>query len=142
MLCLPCHDARIIMQQQLDRHNWTKVVDKMIRWGTPVPPEDREPLIAYLAEHFGVQQTNAGPAKLARGAGAQEFRRACLSCHDADVIAAERMDRRGWGRSVEKMVRWGAVVPREDREAILSYLAANYSSAGRSTGKAPPKGRN
>ena len=54
--CLPCHTASIIVQQQLDRRVWTKEMDKMIRWGAPVAPEDREALIDYFARHFGPRE--------------------------------------------------------------------------------------
>ena len=53
---LPCHTASIIVQQQLDRRVWTKEMDKMIRWGAPVAPEDREALIDYFAQHFGPRE--------------------------------------------------------------------------------------
>ncbi len=50
--CLGCHDTSIISQQQLDRSAWTRVLDKMIRWGAPVRPADREAILHYLATHF------------------------------------------------------------------------------------------
>ncbi len=58
--CTGCHDELIIMQQQLNRRVWTKEVDKMIRWGAPVAPQDREALTEYLASHFPPQQESSG----------------------------------------------------------------------------------
>ena len=51
--CMECHDARILVQQRLDRKAWTKEVDKMIRWGAVVDPSDRDALIEYFATNFG-----------------------------------------------------------------------------------------
>ena len=31
--CTECHEARIIVQQRLNKATWTKEVDKMIKWG-------------------------------------------------------------------------------------------------------------
>ena len=59
--CLECHDAGIIVQQRLTRAAWTKEVDKMIRWGAIVAPEDREPFIDYFASNFGSDKPPARP---------------------------------------------------------------------------------
>ena len=40
-------------QQQLDRSIWTKVVDKMIKWGAPVSAEERKVLLDYLSTYHG-----------------------------------------------------------------------------------------
>ena len=123
--CLGCHDARIILQQHLTRAGWTKNVDKMIRWGTPVAPEDRDALIDYLTQNFG-PAASPEPPKLADGPGVEKVRAACLACHDAGPIVEQRLDRRGWTRVMERQVRWGAVVRAEDRDTILDYLVAHY----------------
>jgi cytochrome c553 len=136
--CLACHDARIIVQQQLDRRGWARVMDKMIRWGTPVEAGEREALIDYFAQHYGEREA-AAEAALPAGPGADAVRAACLGCHDAGVIAAERLDRRGWSHLLDKMVRWGAAVRAEDREAILNYLARHYAPAPRAPQAAPGK---
>lgn len=50
--CLECHDSRIIVQQRLTQIAWTKEVDKMIKWGAVVDPDDREAFIGYLSANF------------------------------------------------------------------------------------------
>jgi hypothetical protein len=50
--CLPCHGTDVIEQQRLSRAQWEREVDKMIRWGAPVQPDDRSALIDFLAERF------------------------------------------------------------------------------------------
>jgi hypothetical protein len=50
--CLECHEARIILQQRLNRAAWTKEVDKMTKWGAVVDGADRDALIDYLRSNF------------------------------------------------------------------------------------------
>jgi hypothetical protein len=50
--CLECHEARIILQQRLSKTAWTKEVDKMVKWGAVVDPNDRDALIDYLSANF------------------------------------------------------------------------------------------
>ena len=54
--CLECHEARIILQQRLNKGAWTKEVDKMVKWGAVVDPNDRDALIDYLSTNFGPEQ--------------------------------------------------------------------------------------
>jgi len=133
--CLGCHTAAIIVQQQLEKRVWVKEVDKMIRWGAPVAPGDREAMIDYFAENFGPRGDGPADAPLARGPGVEKVRAACLSCHGAVMITAQQMERRGWARVVDQMTRWGAKVRPGDREAILDYLAAHYGPPAKETKK-------
>jgi hypothetical protein len=50
--CLECHESRIIVQQRLSKAIWTKEVDKMVKWGAVVDPNDRDALIDYLSGNF------------------------------------------------------------------------------------------
>jgi hypothetical protein len=50
--CTECHDSRIIVQQRLSKRAWSKEVDKMIKWGAVVDPEDRNTFIDYLSTNF------------------------------------------------------------------------------------------
>jgi hypothetical protein len=50
--CLECHEARIILQQRLSKAAWTKEVDKMVKWGAVVDPNDHDALIDYLSTNF------------------------------------------------------------------------------------------
>jgi hypothetical protein len=51
--CTECHESRIIVQQRLSKPAWAKEVDKMMKWGAVVDPQDRDKLIDYLSENFG-----------------------------------------------------------------------------------------
>jgi mono/diheme cytochrome c family protein len=50
--CGICHSTDLVMQQRLDRSRWTATVDKMIRWGAGLSPEERDILVKYLAVQY------------------------------------------------------------------------------------------
>ena len=61
--CTLCHSGDLITQQRLDRAAWTRVVDKMIKWGAPVNPEEREALLNYLAASYSPTTNDPPPLK-------------------------------------------------------------------------------
>jgi len=61
--CLECHEARIILQQRLNKAIWTKEVDKMVKWGAVVDPNDRDALIEYLSSNFGAERPAYEPIR-------------------------------------------------------------------------------
>lgn len=63
---------------------------------------------------------------LPAGAGADVIKTRCVSCHDTDLIASQRLALTGWTREIDKMTRWGAVVSAEQRDVLQPYLAANF----------------
>lgn len=66
--CTECHEARIIVQQRLSKAAWTKEMDKMIKWGALVDPQDKDALIDYLSTNFAVDKP-AYVADRSRNAG-------------------------------------------------------------------------
>jgi mono/diheme cytochrome c family protein len=53
----------------------------------------------------------------------------CVACHSLDYIQMNSpfLDKAGWTASVNKMINaFGAPIPKEDVDAIASYLAQNY----------------
>jgi DMSO/TMAO reductase YedYZ molybdopterin-dependent catalytic subunit len=50
--CLTCHDEGMMVQQHITRAQWEREADKMVRWGAPVKPEEREGILKYLSEQF------------------------------------------------------------------------------------------
>lgn len=74
--CMECHDAGIIVQQRLSRADWTNEVDKMIRWGATVAPQDRQAFIEYFASNFGPDKPPVTPEYgiSARGSAGRKFK--------------------------------------------------------------------
>jgi hypothetical protein len=50
--CIPCHSLEIAVQQRQGPRGWAEIVDRMIRYGAPIPPEDRQVILDYLLRHF------------------------------------------------------------------------------------------
>ena len=50
--CLMCHGADMTSRQRLTPKQWTAEVEKMIGWGSPLPLERKDGLIAWLSETY------------------------------------------------------------------------------------------
>lgn len=108
--CLMCHGEEMTTGQRLTAKQWNTEVEKMIGWGSPVPPEQKAPLIGYLigrysdkvppapAERMTLEQALASveptpsEADLAGGdptRGAALYTANCATCHGADGRGAE-----------------------------------------------------
>ena len=55
--CYACHSADLLVQQRLTEKQWTAEVEKMMRWGAALDEKDKSAVIAYLARHFGLENT-------------------------------------------------------------------------------------
>jgi mono/diheme cytochrome c family protein len=128
--CLSCHGPQPIQQQRLTRTQWQSEVEKMIRWGAEVPSESKDKLIDYFASHFPSRriQSPKGPGSLPEGAGLEVVKESCLSCHGGEPITQQRLSRVQWTAEVDKMIRWGAEVPAEKKDAMIAYLAEHFSN--------------
>jgi cytochrome c5 len=122
--CIACHEADLIVQQRLTRAAWARSVDKMVRWGATVEPDERDAMLDYLSAQFAPVPAASHIVATAQHEGT--YKRACLTCHEADLVEAQRLTRAGWVRTVDKMIRWGAAVPDADKEGLIDYLAARY----------------
>ena len=121
--CVSCHESDIITSQKLSLTGWTRSVDKMVRWGASIAPGERDVLQPYLAAHFGPKPA---ASHATADAGTASYKRACLTCHEADIIEQQKLTRTGWTRSVEKMMRWGATVSDAEKEPLVDYLSSRY----------------
>jgi hypothetical protein len=64
--------------------------------------------------------------ELPAGAMQQKATTACLECHEARIIVQQRLSKAVWTKEVDKMVKWGAVVDANDRDALINYLSGNF----------------
>jgi len=53
---------------------------------------------------------------------------ACTECHESRIISQQRLTKAAWGKEVDKMIKWGAVVDSGDRDAFVEYLSTNFPS--------------
>ena len=74
--------------------------------------------------------------------GAEIMANSCIGCHDMSLIAQQRLDRNGWTREVDKMMRWGARVREDQRDALITYLTRTFRSSrpGGNTSQYIPEG--
>src|SRR3954468_18852089 len=50
----------------------------------------------------------------------------CIRCHASTLITQQRKTPAEWGKTVEKMVGWGAVLADSDRLALVAALAERF----------------
>jgi hypothetical protein len=51
--CIICHGLETTAQQRQDWQGWAEIVDRMITYGAPIPPEDRTLILDYLVTYLG-----------------------------------------------------------------------------------------
>jgi mono/diheme cytochrome c family protein len=125
--CIGCHEADLIVSQRLAPAGWDREVAKMERWGATLTADERRALVGYLTREFGVRPAVSHDAA-AVAAGEAVFKEACRLCHDDDLSEQQRLSAAGWGREVDKMVRWGAKVSAEEKPALVAYLTSRWGS--------------
>ena len=76
---------------------------------------------------MAISATITAAQELPAGPGREIVTTRCVTCHETDLITQQRLSRAGWGRSVDKMVRWGAAVEAAEREAHARLLAAHFA---------------
>ena len=83
-------------------------------------------LVGYLATPL--RPASRGLARRGRGrsrrGGLQEAPAA--SATSDDLSEQQRLSAAAWGRTVDKMVRWGAKVTAEDKPALVAYLTSRW----------------
>ena len=75
----------------------------------------QEPAVAHTMENLppGAMQAKATTS--------------CLECHEARIILQQRLTKAAWTREVDKMIKWGATVDTNDRDALIDYLSTNFN---------------
>jgi len=86
--------------------------------------------LAIMAS-FWAHAQKPTPAKatedLPPGAMQAKATTSCLECHEARIILQQRLSKAAWTKEVDKMVKWGAVVDANDRDALIDYLSTNFN---------------
>ncbi len=50
----------------------------------------------------------------------------CAVCHSQDLIAQQRLPKKRWEATVEKMKQWGAEILPDEADLLVRYLSARY----------------
>jgi hypothetical protein len=81
-------------------------------------------LIVFVTVSAGAQA--ATDNDLPDGPMQNKARTACLMCHDSHIVVQQRLSKAAWGKEVDKMIKWGAIVSASDRDALVDYLSTNF----------------
>jgi hypothetical protein len=65
------------------------------------------------------------------GPAREKVEAACYACHSADILVQQRLTPKQWTATVEKMMRWGAVVAEKDKQPIIDYLSKHFGPGGK-----------
>jgi mono/diheme cytochrome c family protein len=94
-----------------------------LAWGLALALVLAVPALPALAQ----APSSPSSAALPEGPGAETVKARCLGCHGVDLIDSQRLSDAGWGREIDKMVRWGATVSEAERAGLQAYLAAHFA---------------
>jgi len=85
-------------------------------------------VVAAILPAFGQKLAAMKPTEdLPAGTMQAKATTSCLECHEARIILQQRLGKAAWTKEVDKMVKWGAVVDANDRDALIDYLSTNFS---------------
>ncbi len=93
-------------------------------------------VVALLMLAAPIAHAQARGGELPAGAGRDTLQARCLGCHGSDLIVSQRLSETGWGRELDKMIRWGARVPDPERAPLVAYLTRHFG-AGAATAPVP-----
>lgn len=85
-------------------------------------------LLAVLGSATAKVSAGAGvsESELPSGEMQNKARTACTTCHDAHIIVQQRLSKTAWGKEVDKMTKWGAIVDPSDRDNLIDYFSTNF----------------
>jgi hypothetical protein len=85
--------------------------------GKPAPAPAFDTSLPVLGSQLA--ELPAGPGKATADA-------ACLRCHSGDILRQQRLNEKQWTANVAKMAGWGADVPEDKKDELVSYLVKNF----------------
>ena len=86
-------------------------------------------LLVAATVPLAASRADEGAIRLRDAPGRELVQANCMTCHSLDYIQMNSvfLDREGWQKSVDKMVKaMGAPIRPEDVPAIVDYLTAAY----------------
>jgi hypothetical protein len=81
------------------------------------PKKPYDPTLPILGTRFH---------SLPAGNGRRLVEASCLPCHSSDILVQQRLTEKQWTATVDKMIRWGAVMKDSDKPAAIAYLSKNF----------------
>jgi cytochrome c5 len=131
--CSQCHGLGTIVSMRDGPAGWRSYIDYMIMKGAQITQPETDTLVNYLAVNFGPGSPPpaANPPTaiaLPAGAGKELVETRCTVCHDLGRVVALKRRPADWDTLVGNMINRGAPVGPDERQTIVSYLAAQFGS--------------
>jgi mono/diheme cytochrome c family protein len=131
--CTQCHGLGTIVAMRDGPNGWRSYIDYMIMKGAQLTQPETDKLVNYLAVNFGPgappPATNPPTAvTLPAGAGKDLVETRCTVCHDLTRVVALKRRPADWDALVGNMMNRGAPIGPDERQTIVSYLAAQFGS--------------
>ena len=82
--------------------------------------------IVAVSVIIGLADLGSSKAAEETEVGRKAEQTSCLPCHSLRLIESQRLSTAAWGKEVDKMIGWGAVVP--NRQLLINYLSQQYSN--------------
>ncbi len=111
--CSKCHSLKRPLGKTKSADGWKKTIDRMNknhtkRFGTGIPPQDREEIIKYLTAKNIFEST-------------------CAKCHALSRSLDKTKDRAAWERTITRMSKnnkeiFGETIPDDNQAKIAGYL--------------------
>ena len=92
----------------------------------PVFPHRKPPPPPRVAFDPKLPSLGTSFKPLPPGPGKDTAQQACLRCHSPDIIVQQRLGEKQWTAEVERMTKWGAVVPEAKKAGLVAYLRENF----------------
>jgi cytochrome c len=131
--CTACHSLAQATQQRMDREEWDRLLDVMVRENGmhPMPPWARTKVLNYLSTHFAPDDGQDW-AGLPPGEGRELVFYNCQACHSLAIVKQQGLDRVWWSDTLTWMVEEQAMppLPPDQRDVVLDYLARHYGPDG------------
>ena len=149
--CTHCHSSERIRQVVVQGQGgneafWRALVGRMVRvFNAPIASHDVDPIVSYLATHFGPSLGGTAGADivgadpddelnsfLPNGEGKALITLYCTTCHHAsgmrqNIAKRAGRDRSYWNTLVRRMITtWNAPIADEDIEPIIDYLSNHF----------------
>jgi hypothetical protein len=84
--------------------------------------------ITIILTVFSISYAGEEDLVLKEGKNKELVQAYCSACHSVDYIMmnSKFLDRKGWEAEVNKMIKLGAPLNKEDSKKIIDYLVKNY----------------
>jgi mono/diheme cytochrome c family protein len=134
--CVQCHGINRATIQRKSEEGWRGTVYSMISRGSPLMPDEIEPVIAYLTATYGPEAAppgseegaSSGSGGLPDEPGREILVRSCVQCHAMEMVLEAKKTENEWKQTVARMASYGANVSPEEQDLVVKYAVAHFGT--------------